>query len=166
MGVGMLTIDKLKYRLDYNSETGLFVHKTTIGGTHVGQIAGTPNTNGHIQIMLYRKFYLAHNLAWFYVTGELPLRVIDHINRKYDDNRFCNLRKATLSQNSGNTKSLHVNNKSGYKGVYFNKVKHRWIAQIGIHNKRKHIGHFCSAEEAFAAYKKEADLHFGEFANY
>ena len=42
---------------------------------------------------------------------------VDHINGKKTDNRPCNLRESTNSQNASN-KSLYENNKSGAKGVF------------------------------------------------
>jgi hypothetical protein len=47
--------------------------------------------------------YLAHRLAWVYMTGEQP-DVIDHINRERDDNRFSNLRNGTFKDNSTNVR--------------------------------------------------------------
>ncbi|MFW4291481.1 HNH endonuclease [Salmonella enterica subsp. enterica serovar Paratyphi C] len=46
---------------------------------------------GYIRIYINKKWYLAHRLAWLYVTGKWPINVIDHINRNKADNRFINL---------------------------------------------------------------------------
>ena len=46
---------------------------------------------------------------------------IDHINEKKTDNRPCNLRESTSSQNASN-KSLYKNNKSGAKGVFVRSI--------------------------------------------
>jgi hypothetical protein len=46
---------------------------------------------------------------------------IDHINEKKTDNRPCNLRESTSSQNASN-KSLYESNKSGAKGVFLRSI--------------------------------------------
>lgn len=70
---------------------------------------------GYVLISFDGEQYLAHRLAWFYVTGEMPPMFIDHINGKPDDNRFENLREATPQQNGFN-RGMPKNNKSGAKG--------------------------------------------------
>lgn len=92
---------------------------------------------------------------------------IDHINRNKLDNRKCNLRMATKSQNGYNIKFLK-NNTSGYKGVFRNSnigAKKRWRAMIQIEKKRIFLGCFSSAIEAAKAYDKAALKHHKEFAN-
>lgn len=156
---------ELKERFNYNPETGIFIYKIYIARMRPGDIAGNANTNGHIQIEINYKPYLAHNLAWLYMTGEWPKGfVIDHINRNYSDNKWSNLRKATNSQNQGNRK-FHKLNKSGYRGVCYIKKKNLYQAQISIHNKKVWIGYFKTAELAYEAYLKVAKEHFGEFYN-
>src|SRR4051794_35927015 len=51
--------------------------------------------------------------------------VVDHINRDPSDNRRENLRCVTRRQNTLNRR-LNSNNKSGYKGVSWNKGYSRW----------------------------------------
>lgn len=160
----MTFLEILKNRLSYDKETGLFTYIVNVSNCKTGDIAGRPNTNGHIQISINNRRYMAHNLAWLYMTGEYPTEfIVDHIDRNYANNKWENLRKASLSENSGNTK-LSITNTSGVKGVYWNKTKEKWIAQIGIYNRRVHIGNFYTKEEAEKAYKAEANKHFGEFS--
>lgn len=90
----------------------------------------------------------------------------DHIvNTNTLDNRRSNLRLATSSQNSANT-ARHCDNKSGYKGVYFEQKTGRWKAQICIRGKQTHLGRFDTPEHAHEAYKQAASEVFGEFARY
>lgn len=89
--------------------------------------------------------------------------VTDHINRDRLDNRRCNLRKATRSQNTANSK-MPSTNTSGYKGVYYRKEQNRWRASIRVDGKLMSLGQYGSAEDAAKAYNDAALKHFGEFA--
>ncbi len=95
--------------------------------------------------------------------GYLP-EVLDHINRDRVDNRTDNLREATASENSQN-QSMYKNNKSGFKGVSWFKRDKKWVAQIKIDGKKKHLGYFDCKVEAAIAYNEAAIKHHGEFAN-
>lgn len=85
----------------------------------------------------------------------------DHKNGNKLDNRKCNLRQATNSQNMWNS-CKQKQNTSGYKGVF----KHRdsWAARTSFHNKPIHIGTYSTKEEAARAYDEKAKELFGEFA--
>lgn len=147
--------------IDYNSETGVFTFKAKRKGRKIGQ-CGWRRPDGYLCITINYKCYLAHRLAWFLVYGEWPLHEVDHINGDPSDNRICNLRLATHSQNLKNQK-IRKNNTSGYKGVYFNKKNGNWIARIKINYRYFHIGVFADPESAHLAYVKRAQQEFGEF---
>jgi hypothetical protein len=155
----------LKSRLEYNPKTGLFKYRHDFNLMKQGDIAGRPNTNGHVQISINNRRYMAHNLAWLFMTGELPSGfIIDHKDRNYSNNKWDNLRKSDVVLNQGNSK-IRIDNASGTKGVHWCKSKCRWVAQISINGKRKHLGYFADIESAKEVYGNAAKLHFGEFAN-
>lgn len=52
------------------------------------------------------------------------------------------------------------NNKSGVKGVYWNKSENRWIAKIGLRGKTITIGRYKSLEEAAAARRDAEKKYF------
>lgn len=89
---------------------------------------------------------------------------IDHINRNPLDNRRDNLRIANRFENNHNV-GIKTTNKTGYKGVHFDKGMNKYRAQITINKKNKYIGCFESAKEAAFAYNNEALKSYGEFAN-
>lgn len=93
-----------------------------------------------------------------------PQLYVDHINHDCLDNRKENLRVCTNSQNRGNSKKSS-NNKSGFKGVTFDKNRKQksWKAQIGFERKIITIGYFKTAEEAAVAYDIKSKELFGEF---
>jgi hypothetical protein len=147
-------MSEIKDILSYDMETGEFRWKINRGGfAKAGTMAGSIDTHGYRQIMLQRKLYLAHRLAWFYVTGEWPKYQIDHIDGDRTNNRFANLRDVIKITNVQNQKSAHSNNKSsGLLGVSWRADIGKWVAGIRISGKRKSLGHFTSKEEAHAAY--------------
>ena len=90
---------------------------------------------------------------------------VDHINMNPLDNRRENLRVCTNQQNQYNT-TKYSNNKSGFKGVSFNKERQKFEAQIRIDGKQKIIGYFDTAEKAHEKYKEYALKHHGDFARF
>jgi hypothetical protein len=165
-----ITQDELKQMLDYNPETGIFTWKDCRRATYNGKRAGSVNHDkkqGYKRrvIVISNKWHREQNLAWLYVYGETPLLHLDHINNDATDNRIVNLRLATPTENKRNSK-IYKNNKSGYKGVTFLKKSNTYRAEIRINGKGKNLGERKCPIEAYELYKKAANEHFGEFANY
>lgn len=90
--------------------------------------------------------------------------VVDHINRNPLDNRKCNLRICTNTQNMQNC-DMRKNNTSGCKGVYWAKDKNKWTVQIGLNGKTKYIGRFENYEDAVKARIEAVEKHYGKFSN-
>lgn len=157
-----LSLEELKKLVVYNQETGEFFSRVDRVGVSVGTRMGCHHkTLGYVFIGLKNKRYLAHRLAWFYVTGEWPQLQIDHINCERADNRWCNLRLATISQNRFNSKK-RKDNTSGYKGVHLH-AKNRWRARIKVNGKYHHIGLFDSPKLAFLARRKALSGFHGSY---
>lgn len=89
---------------------------------------------------------------------------VDHINRDRLDNRRCNLRLATYSQNNANKKLVARSSKTGFRGVYKAPTSRRFSAQIRYGGKTHRLGLYDSPEEAAKAYDAAARYIFGEFA--
>ncbi len=91
----------------------------------------------------------------------------DHKNRNPLDNRRSNLRRSTMLQQCQN-RGMRSDNKSGLKGVGFNKylTLNPWRAVINVGKKPKHIGYYATKEQAHAAYCKEAKKAHKEFASF
>lgn len=88
---------------------------------------------------------------------------IDHINGNGLDNRRQNLRLVTPQQNTWNRRPW-ARGTSKFKGVSWDKETKHWRADIKAGGKNKYLGRFSSEEEAAHAYKKAAELVYGEFA--
>jgi hypothetical protein len=104
---------------------------------------------------------LAHRVAWLYMTGEWPSECVDHINGDKLDNRWCNLRAATHTQN--NQSSFDKKNSLGLRGV----TKHfrgGFRATIKVSGKQRSLGYFRCPAAAHFAYIVAADDLFEEFS--
>lgn len=88
---------------------------------------------------------------------------VDHINGDGLDNRRCNLRLASRSQNQQNI-FVAPTNQTGYKGVHWDASKGKYRAQIMKDKRRYRLGRFDSPEEAAQAYDAAARELFGEYS--
>lgn len=156
-----LSRDLIDELIDYNPETGVFTRKAIwrrgklhkrIGRAVAGDVAGAKCDRGYIWIALPGMRVSGHRLAWFLVNGEWPDREIDHINMDKGDNRICNLRLATRTQNKQNIQKPLPNNTSGFLGVSFDKTKGKYLASIRLNGVQKNLGRFSSPEEAHERY--------------
>jgi hypothetical protein len=161
----MLTQKILKELLDYNQDTGIFTWKVSRGKAKAGNVAGKINNDGYIAIGFNYKTYQSHRLAWIYVYGEFPKKLIDHINGIKTDNKISNLRECNHSQNGFNRK-ISINNTSNVKGIYWYKQYNKWRSQIKVNKKIKFLGYFDDFFEACCSiYSARNKLH-GEFVNH
>jgi hypothetical protein len=159
----LLTAERLRRLLSYDPETGVFTWRSPGTGRRVSGIAGCLGGTGYWHINLDNRIYPAQRLAWLYQTGEWPAADIDHINRDRADNRWCNLRAATKSQNSSN-RCADFNNTAGFKGVTWYKARRKWQAMITVNGKHIYLGVFDTPHQAYANYCLAARKHHGDFA--
>lgn len=88
---------------------------------------------------------------------------VDHINGDGLDNRRCNLRLASKSQNGQNQANCRTHS-SRFKGVSWDKQTGRWRSKIQCDGMTFHIGRFHSEIEAARAYDSAALELFGDYA--
>lgn len=153
-----MNINELKSLLSYDPNTGLIRWIAKGKGMIKKKAAGTTLHSGYLGICIGPKRWQAHRIAWALHHGEWPKDQIDHINGVKTDNRICNLREATNSQNGKNL-GLSKANKSGVKGVSFETYTQRWKASIKVENKTISLGRFNSIENAAIA-RKLAEQHY------
>lgn len=159
-----LCTEELRNILKYDPVSGIFTRVVRRSRCMPGTVAGSVYPDGYVYIMINRQRYMAHRLAWLYMTGVFPEKEVDHIDRNRSNNSWANLRSVSTQQNSFN-RSLHSNNKSGFKGVCFDKRDKKFKAAITLNGIVHHLGYFNTAEEANECYQKAAiELH-GEYSD-
>ena len=121
-----------------------------VGNRYVG--ANVYNKGNRKQILLHR----------FIMSTPKGLHT-DHINGNKLDNRKCNLRICTPSQNQMNSRK-NITKSSKYKGVSWFKRDSCWRAYISTKGKQFHLGYFKSEKNAAKAYNKKARKLFGIYS--
>lgn len=106
-----------------------------------------------------RKYIYMHR----FITNAKKGDEIDHVNYYTLDNRRENLRIADRSKNMANTK-LRSTNKTGCKGLFWDKERNKWQVKITFRYKNIHLGRFDNKNDAIQAYNQAALKYFGEFA--
>lgn len=160
-----LTAKRARAVLDYDPATGVFRWKKMLSArAPVGTVAGTPLAQGYIIIAVDKESYLAHRLAWLWMTGKWPKVQLDHRNRAKGDNRWKNLREANSHENNRN-RPINKNNTSGFKGVSYLAHVRKWRAYVMKEHKQYHVGLFATPELADAARQEAAQILHGEFAS-
>ena len=123
--------------------------------------------NGYKRIGLTKNgkqnnFYIHRLVGMAFLKNPDNKPMIDHIDENPSNNNVKNLRWATNQENQSNT-GKRIDNKSGFKGVSFDKPTNKYRAIIKINGKSKHIGLFETAEEASKAYEAKAKVIHKEF---
>lgn len=90
----------------------------------------------------------------------------DHINHDTLNNTRGNLRICTHSQNLFNMRTS-TRNRSGVKGVSWDKVRNGWLAKIYVNGRQIELGRFPEdqLDMAIAVRKAGEVKYFGEFAH-
>ena len=162
----MIDPSELHRLFEYNPEVGCLIWRVPAARRRKpGDIAGHKSADGRVLIGINGRLYKAHRIIWAMMTGEWPAHQIDHINENPSDNRWCNLRSATKSQNMMNITKIKSNT-SGHKGVGWHVQTKKWRAYINVNKKMKHLGLFETKEEAIATRVDAAKIFHGDFSKH
>ncbi|MEO4015523.1 HNH endonuclease [Pseudomonas rossensis] len=142
---------RLKELLHYDPESGVFTWKVGRSRTRAGSIVATKDRKGYLKVMIDKKTHYLARLAFLYMDGQEPAVFVDHINGVRADNRWRNLREASVIENARNQR-LHSTNTSGLPGVTWDK-RGQWRAYAGLKSKYIFIGRFDVLLDAAAARK-------------
>jgi hypothetical protein len=170
-----LTAERLREVVTYDPETGYFTWLPRAGTDrctkawtkrHAHRRAGyLHKPSGYWLITVDGKLYKAHRLAHLHMTGEWPAKTIDHVQRQRADNRWNELRPATLAENGANT-GLARSNTSGCKGVCWDPVNQRWRAYGTAAGRQHSFGRYALFEDAVAARQVGAQRIHGAFVRH
>lgn len=123
----------------YNPKTG------QIFGVRGKEITNKRN-DGYIQLTFVTdKSYvlLGHHFAWYMSGRDMDFIELDHDNRNKSDNRICNLRILTRSEQLQNRDS---------KGYYWDKINKKYLSRINYMGKDIFLGRFNTEQEARETY--------------
>lgn len=163
----MLTQQRLRELVDYNPETGDFRWRgntsryPAVSRKREGKIATVTNGHGHSYLYIDGEKFAAARLAWLYMTGQWPEHQIDHANQRRWDDRWENLRQATVAENCQN-RTRQTSNTSGCRGVW--KQNGKWLVRVTVRGQTHYLGSYDTFEEAVIVRNDGALRLHGEFA--
>jgi len=122
---------------------------------------------GYCRLNLYKNEkrhnkFIHRLVAQAFIENPDEKPVIDHINGDKLNNDVKNIRWATISENSQNSK-VRKDNTSNIKGV--EKKGNKWRSRITIDGIRITLGYYDTIEEAKEVRVKRANEVFGVFVN-
>lgn len=88
-----------------------------------------------------------------YLTGAIKGEIVDHKDGDTFNNTRENLRITNKSGNAQNT-GLRADNKTGVKGVWRDKSRNKWVAEIRTNGVKQFLGRFDDIEEAKRSVEK------------
>ena len=148
--------------LTLNAERGVLTWKKKIAKKAVvGAEAGSAHSDGYRVVQIFKRRMLVHRVIYAMVHGEC-IGEIDHINGNPSDNRPCNLRVVTRSQQNMNKKPSRTN-KFGVPGVCFYPRFNLYNARVRVNGRRISLGYYKTLDEAYEVYKKAVEQYHGEY---
>lgn len=149
---------KLKSTSNINKTHNLSNHRLFIIRSNMIQRCTNPNNHKYetyglrgITICDEWKNDFVSFYNWAMNNGYKEGLSIDRINNN-GNYEPSNCRWTTSNIQQQNTRKIRINNKSGYRGVSFNKNRNNWRTAISVDSKKIHIGYFKTAIEAAKAY--------------
>jgi hypothetical protein len=154
-----ISAEQLRALLTYDPLTGEFRWLKRGAGRPVDRIAGGLAPTGYRRIRIHGIEYLAHRLAWVYVTGSWPIHSIDHIDGDPANNAIANLRDVPHRVNLQNRRSASTHSRTGLLGASLDRRSGRYASFIRLGDKQTCLGLFDTATEAHEAYVSAKRIH-------
>lgn len=148
---------RLKEMLHYDPVSGVFTWKVDRSRTKAGCIAASKTGKGYLTVMIDGKRHSLHRLAFIFMGEPEPPEFVDHINGDRADNRWANLRTATMTQNARNQRR-HSTNTTGLPGVIWDQ-RTRWRAYAYLDGRYLALGRYHTLLDAAAARKSFESRH-------
>lgn len=171
MRANTISLDKL-LAFYYIDENHVLRHLKSRQGVTAHSQVGYVDQLGYLSTEISNKHFRVHRIIYqmIHELDTLPSDLeVDHIDLNPLNNNPDNLRLCEARENSRN-RSLHKDNTSGYKGVYFDgRTKNRkkpWRAKITFNYSVISLGYFETKEEAHLAYQEASKKYHGEFGRF
>lgn len=156
-----IRVSELARQLEPDFDAGRLYWRVAKRGIRKGAEAFTADHNaGYKMGRVNGVGMLKHRVLMALANGEWPEGDVDHINGDRSDNRLCNLRPATRTQNCYNGVGRAGGRTSRFRGVTLHTQTGRWMARCAS----EYLGLFHSEEEAALAWNTAARRNGGEFA--
>ena len=165
--------ERLRECFDYDLETGVLTWQVrprehfdatrgwrSFNANFAGKRAGTITKTGHRNVYINAVRYSVSRVVIKWMTGEEPPKTVDHCGGDPANDKWENLRPATMLEQGWNRR-LRKDNTSGFRGV--RRDGKGWMARINEGGVRRYLGTYDTPEEAAAAYEAEAPRIRGEF---
>lgn len=164
MALELPTQDYLLRHLSYDPASGDLRWRMSKQGRQLGRSAGClDRITGYRRVRIDGRHYWAHRVIWKMMTGQEPKDLIDHKNNDATDNRWDNIREANHAENCRNCKKP-ATNKSGVKGVCWDRGVRKWRATITVNDRTIYVGIFHNLSDAARARQLAAEQAYGAFA--
>lgn len=134
--------------------------KDYIWGTKISHTG--KNNRKYVAVRRGSKTIYLHRFLFDLPVKKEDSREVDHINHKTLDNRKKNLRICEHFENIIAQKTS-IRNKSGRKGVCWDKTRNKWSAYISCNKKNIRLGRFDTFLEAVKAREDAEKIYHGEF---
>ena len=129
--------EELWDNLSYNPLTGELFWRVRRGARALpGDRVGSIDSRGYYVTKWQGKHHKNHRLVYKWVTGDEPGELLDHINKRRDDNSWHNLREVDRSINTLNTDTT--------KGYFYDKRDKNWVAILRRKGKQWRV--YCKTE--------------------
>ncbi|MEZ9229987.1 HNH endonuclease [Vibrio amylolyticus] len=147
---GLLNYDPKDGTLHWNSNPSPYLN-------YIGKEAGAKH--GKWQVKYKGKRHQASILAWVITHGEMPSKRVQHLDNNPLNIKLENLALATHREYT-RKQCLKRNNRSGVKGVCWDKSRNKWLVTIKKDYKPIFIGRYDDFSEAVAARKAAEAEHW------
>ena len=131
-----------------------YVHSGEVGTVFTGFL-----DRGYRRVGVLGKMVQLHHIVWYLHTGEWPKQQLDHIDGDRVNNHPDNLRLSSNKENNRAFKRVKKGASSKWRGVVWNKECGKWVSQINVGGKNRHLGYFTCEKEAALAYNYAALKH-------
>ena len=129
-----------------------------------GSKAGHSNSYGYWRIETKYGSLAAHRIVFLMHHGYMP-KIVDHIDGNKLNNKIENLRAATYTENSYNSR-IGKRNTSGSKNISWRPNQCKWRVRVNANGKTITIGQFEDFEFADLVAQEARSLYHGQFARH